>query len=165
MPLQYGICIHLIALINWKLFNDKLLDEFVAIARMPPKSMVQVIRLLLGAVEVVFITHQIEVFYNLPTRLVGIMLQISFIILFLKSLNFIPFMLLLLSLPYLQFKLLIKVSYLSYLTLVEPLESIHFTFINAFIVCPDPEWKKISMLSYKLVHDVCMPYIATWLST
>ena len=38
-------------------------------------------------------------------------------------------------------KLPIKVSYLSYLTLVEPLKSTHlshFTFINTFIVCPEP---------------------------
>ena len=35
---------------------------------------------------------------------------------------------------YLRFKLPVKVSYLSYLMLNEPLKSTHFTFINAFIV-------------------------------
>ena len=71
------------------------------------------------------------------SRLVGIMLQISFIILFQISLKmsyaqFYSFYTASsITISYLQFKLPIKVSYLSYLTLVEPLKKYSFTFINA----------------------------------
>ena len=51
-------------------------------------------------------------------------------------LNFIPFYAASsITIPYLQFILPIKVSYLM---LIVPLNSVHFTFINAFIVCPEP---------------------------
>ena len=42
------------------------------------------------------------------------------------------------TIPCLQFKLPITVSYLGYLMLVEPLKSARFTFINTFIVCSEP---------------------------
>ena len=57
-----------------------------------------------------------------------------------SMLNFILFMLLLLiTIPYLQFKLPIIVNYLSYLVLVKPLKITYFTFFNTFIICSEPE--------------------------
>ena len=77
----------------------------------------------------------------ISSRFVGIMLQISLLLYsefsskspksdYFYAASFI-------NIPNLQFKLPIKVSHLSYLTPVEPLQSIHFTFINAFIVYPE----------------------------
>ena len=66
-------------------------------------------------------------------RLVGIMLQITFIILFQISLKLCLhyaqlyfYAVSFITIPYLQFKLSIKVSYFSYLMLVETLKSTHF---------------------------------------
>ena len=80
------------------------------------------------------------------TGLVGIMLKFPSLFYFkllLKYLHyaqFYSFYASSITIPYLQLKLPIKVNYLSYLMLmlVEPLKSTHFTFINAFIVCPEP---------------------------
>ena len=77
-------------------------------------------------------------------RIVGIMLKILSIVLFRISLRYARFYcfyaVFSITIPYLQFKLPIKVSYLSYLMLVEPLKiniykaCTYFTLINAFIV-------------------------------
>ena len=70
-------------------------------------------------------------------KLVGIVLQISFIILFQISLKISSlcsiYVASSITIPYLQFT-----SYLNYLMLVEPLKAAtHFTFINVFTVCPE----------------------------